>query len=92
MREGLEVVDDELLAQLIGGTLDQRAAAGHEDRLRVMRESRSTVARVAPADDVTALAAGLNLLGRGPDGGPVDDVVFVDRWAAAAAMGRGGGF
>jgi hypothetical protein len=41
---------------------------------------------------MTALAAGLNLLGRGADGAPVDDVVFVDRWAAAAAMGRAGGW
>lgn len=92
MREDLETVDAELLARLLGGALDQRAAAGREDRLRVMRESRSTVARLAPADDVTALAAGLNLLGRGQDGGLVDDVVFVDRWAAAATMGRAAGF
>lgn len=87
MREGLETVDDELLARLLGGALDQRAAGAREDRLRVMRESRSTVARLAPADDMTALAAGLNLLGR-----PADEVVFVDRWAAAATMGRAGGW
>lgn len=92
MREELEVVNDELLAQLLGSAFEQRGAANRENRLRVMRESRSTVARAATADDMTALAAGLNLLGRGPDGGPVDDVVFVDRWAAAAAMGRGDGF
>lgn len=90
MREDLETVDAELLTRLLGGALDQRAAAGRENRLRVMRESWSTVARLAPADDMTALAAGLNLLRRGS--GPVDDVVFVDRWAAAAVMGRGDGF
>lgn len=92
MREGLEVVDGELLARLLGSALDQRAAASRADRLRVMRESRSTVARVAPTDDMTALAACLNRLDRGPDGGLMDDVVFVDRWAAASAMERRGGF
>jgi hypothetical protein len=92
MREDLEVVEDaESLARLLGGALDQRRAEEREGRLRVMRESRVTVARVVPVDEVTRLAAGLNRLDRRPDGPPVE-VVFVDRWAAAAVMGRGDAF
>lgn len=90
MRESLETVDADWLAQLLGGALDQRAAGDRADRLRVMRESAATVARLAPVDEVTALLAGLNLLERGPDA--VEEVVFVDRWAAAAVMGRADGF
>jgi hypothetical protein len=92
MRNGLETVDADLLARLLGGALNQRAETARADRLRVMRENTSTLARLAPADEMTALAAGLNRLGRDADGHSADDVVFIDRWAAATTMERASGF
>jgi cytochrome c5 len=65
MREGLEVAQDaDSLARLLGGALDWRRAQARESRLRVMQESGATVARVAPVDEITALAAGLNRFSR----------------------------
>lgn len=93
MREDLEVMDCESLARLLGGSLNKREAEARESRLRVMQESPAVVARVAPVDEITALAAALNRLdrssGRRPRG---PEVVFADRWAAAAVMGRGDAF
>ncbi|WP_327072045.1 hypothetical protein [Kitasatospora sp. NBC_01302] len=90
MRESLETVDGaESLALLLDKALRQRRAQHHTSRLRVMRESCLTVARVAPVDEVTALAAGLNRLDRTPED---SEVVFTDRWAAAALMGRADAF
>lgn len=85
--EEVVYVDAEGLADLLGGALRQRQASAAEDRLRVMREDPATLARLAPADDMTALVAELNLVDRGPG----SEVVFVDRWAAARLTARADG-
>ncbi len=52
-------------------------------RLRVLRTAPSTVARVAPLDDLGMVAAALNVLSRQES----SQVVYTDRWAAGVLAG-----